>query len=74
MDRKVIDEINAQFQALVAIVPIHTIRSEAEYMKAVSVLNQLLDAGGADETSPLADLINSLGTFIADYEDMETRR
>jgi HTH-type transcriptional regulator/antitoxin HigA len=71
MDRKAIDEITAQFQALVAVVPLHAIRSEAEYHKAVSVLNRLLDAGGADEASPLADLIDTLGSFIADYEDVK---
>jgi HTH-type transcriptional regulator/antitoxin HigA len=33
-------------------------------------LNQLLDAGAADEHSPLADLTNALGGFIAEYEDV----
>ncbi|MBJ7309658.1 type II toxin-antitoxin system HigA family antitoxin [Rugamonas sp. CCM 8940] len=34
-------------------------------------MNQLLDAGGADESSPLADLVNTLGSLIADYEDLQ---
>ena len=38
-------------------------------MQAVAVMNRLLDAGGADEHSPLADLINALANFIADYEE-----
>lgn len=70
MDRKVIDDITAHYRALVAHVPLYTIHSEADYDKAVSVLNQLLDAGGADEDSPLADLINTLGSLVADYEEM----
>lgn len=71
MDRKVIEDITAQFQSLVSVVPLHAIRNEADYEKAVSVLNQLLDAGAADEASPLAGLIDTLGTFIADYEDVQ---
>jgi HTH-type transcriptional regulator/antitoxin HigA len=34
------------------------------------MLNKLLlDAGAAEENSPLADLVNSLGALIGDYED-----
>jgi HTH-type transcriptional regulator/antitoxin HigA len=71
MDRKVIEDITARFQALAAVVPLHSIRTEADYDKAVTVLNQLLDAGAADEDSPLADLTNTLASFIADYEDAQ---
>jgi HTH-type transcriptional regulator/antitoxin HigA len=44
-------------------------RTKRDCGKAVSTLNQLLDAGAADEKSPLADLVNTLGTLIADYDD-----
>jgi HTH-type transcriptional regulator/antitoxin HigA len=70
MDRKVIDDITARFLSLAEIVPLLTIRNVAGYDKAVAVLNQLLDAGAADEHSPLADLTNALGGFIAEYEDV----
>ena len=69
MDREVVEEITNRFQALTAVVPLHAIRTEEEYDKAVAVLNQLLDAGAADERSPLADLTNALGALIGDYED-----
>jgi len=69
MDRSVIAEITARFEALAAIVPLHAIRTKRDYNKAVSTLNQLLDAGAADEKSPLADLVNTLGTLIGDYDD-----
>jgi len=69
MDRTVVAEITARFQALTSIVPLHAIRTKREYDKAVSTLNQLLDAGAADEKSPLADLVNTLGTLIGDYDD-----
>jgi HTH-type transcriptional regulator/antitoxin HigA len=70
MDRKVIDDITSRFQALAALVPLHAIRTDADYDKAVTVLNQLLDAGAADELSPLADLTNALGSLIGDFEDV----
>ena len=69
MGRKVIADIAARSNALAALVPLHAIRSDMDYDRAVSMLNQLLDAGGADERSPLADLVNTLGALIGDYED-----
>lgn len=69
IDRSVIKEITARFQALLSMVPLKAIHTAKEYEKAVSILNQLLDAGAADESSPLADLANSLGSFIEDYEN-----
>lgn len=69
MDRTVVAEITARFQALTSIVPLHAIRTKRDYDKAVSTLNQLLDASAADEKSPLADLVNTLGTLIGDYDD-----
>lgn len=69
MDRSVIKEITARFQALSSIVPLKTIKNAKQYDKAVTVLNQLLDAGAANERSPLADLVNSLGSLVGDYEE-----
>lgn len=69
MNREVIEDITNRFQALTAVVPLHAIRTDADYDKAVAVLNQLLDAGAADERSTLADLTNALGALIGDYEE-----
>ncbi|WP_133717490.1 hypothetical protein [Methylocaldum gracile] len=49
-------------------VPLYPIHSEVEYDRAVSILNELLDAGGADENNPLARLVEMLGLFIHEYE------
>ncbi len=49
---------------------LHTIRTEAEYDKAVEVLNQLLDAGAANEEHVLADLAHTLGALISEYDDV----
>lgn len=69
MDRSLVEEITARFQALAAVVPLNTIRTSGDYDKAVLMLNQLLDAGAADENSPLAGLVNTIGVLIGDYED-----
>lgn len=68
MDRSVIKEITARFQALVSMAPLRTIHTEKEYDQAVSTPDQLLDAGAADERSPLADLANSFGSFSGKRE------
>lgn len=70
MDRQVISDITSRFQALAALVPLRAIRTDVDYEKAVTILNQLLDAGAADESSPLGDLTNALGAVIGDYEDL----
>ncbi len=69
MDRSVVAEITARFHALTSIVPLNAIRHANDHDKAVAMLNQLLDAGAAEENSPLADLVNTLGALIGDYED-----
>lgn len=62
-------ELAAHFRAVVAKVPLREITSRTEYDAAVDVLDALLDAGGADEDHPLADLVAALGRFIGDYDD-----
>lgn len=69
MDRSVVAEITAHFQALSSMIPLHTIRTEQDYDKAVEVLNQLLDAGAANEDHDLVDLAQILGAFISEYDD-----
>ncbi|MEW9810205.1 MAG: transcriptional regulator (plasmid) [Candidatus Symbiodolus clandestinus] len=44
-------------------------RTKDDYERAVFVLNQLLDVGAADERHPLADLANTLGVLISEYDD-----
>jgi HTH-type transcriptional regulator/antitoxin HigA len=56
------------YQEICHSIPLYPIRDEAEYDRAIQVLNELLDAGGADENHPLAMLVTLLGHFIGDYE------
>ena len=43
--------------------------TEAEYERAVSLLDELIDEVGEDESHPLASLMETLGTLIEGYED-----
>lgn len=48
--------------------PILSIRSQADYDRAVAALNELLDEVGDDDHHPLYDLLDTVGTVIAAYE------
>lgn len=69
MNRKTVKQVTVHFAALTRVVPLHPIRSEQDYDKAVSVVEKLLDHGGADEAHPLANLVGILGQLIADYDN-----
>ena len=51
-----------------AIQPVFSIRNENEHDQAVTRLNELLDEVGTDETHPLYELLDTLGTLIQAYE------
>lgn len=71
MDHAVLAEVASHFKALSSVIPLHPVRTEQDYAVAVNALNQLLDAGAADEQHPLADLANTLGALIGEYEDIQ---
>jgi HTH-type transcriptional regulator / antitoxin HigA len=63
-----LQDITRHFQALTKQVPLRPIRSAADYKRAVTALNELLDSGANNEKHPLADLVATLGELIADYD------
>lgn len=63
-----IDKIAKHYKALCELVPLKAITSKTGYEAAVDHLNQLLDAGGANQTHPLAGLVEALGELIHTYE------
>jgi HTH-type transcriptional regulator/antitoxin HigA len=63
-----IRDIARHFTALAAEVPLRPIRSDRDYRKAVRTMDALLDAGGADESHALADLVALVGEFVDEYE------
>jgi hypothetical protein len=50
------------------VVSLARISDEAEYARATTVLNWLLDAGGADEKHVLAPLVQTIGNLIGQHE------
>ena len=52
-----------------ALRPIFAIRNELEYEQAVARLNRLIDEVGTDESHPLYELLDTLGTVIHAYEE-----
>jgi len=44
-------------------------RSKGEFERLVAALDAVLDAGGADESHPLASLADHLGELVARYEE-----
>ena len=66
-----IDAVTSYYQALSKLVPLKAITSVADYRRAVASLEQLLDAGGANERHPLAGLVEALGELIESYETRE---
>ena len=63
-----IRDIARHFTALAAEVPLRPIRSDRDYRKAVRTIDALLDAGGADESHALSDLVALVGEFVDEYE------
>lgn len=67
-----IDKIAKRYKALCELVPLKPITNKAGYEAAVEHLNQLLDAGGANQAHPLAGLVEALGELIQTYEKRQT--
>lgn len=63
-----IQRITKRYRALCEMVPLKPITSESAYAAAVDRLNELLDAGGADQRNELAGLVDALGQMIHGYE------
>ena len=61
-------QLTAHMRAVAAAVPLDAIAGKRDYNAAVDCLNQLLDAGGAEESHPLAALVALLGERIAAWE------
>ncbi len=47
-----------------------TLRDEDDYEQALELLDQLVDEVGEDESHPLYELLDTLGTLVQAYEKM----
>jgi HTH-type transcriptional regulator/antitoxin HigA len=66
---KYIREANADYRRIRQHIPIGPLRTEAEYHRAVAVLDEIVDEIGEQERHPLADLAETLALAIAAYEE-----
>lgn len=58
------------WNGLQSIVPLSAIHNEQQYDRALNLLHKLLDLVGDDESHPLYDLLDTLGTLIHAYEEI----
>lgn len=66
---KYIHEANADYRRIRQRIPLGPLRTEVEYNRAVTVLDEIVDEIGQQEAHPLADLAETLGLFIEAYEN-----
>lgn len=66
---KYIHEANADYRRIRQRIPLGPLRTDVEYNRAVTVLDDIVDEIGQQETHPLADLAETLALFIEAYED-----
>lgn len=57
-----------EYQTLCRLIPLGVIRSKAEYDRAVTTLDMIIDEIGEDETHPLAELAEALSVFVEAYD------
>ncbi|MEK7273359.1 MAG: transcriptional regulator, partial [Nitrospirota bacterium] len=69
MVAKYIQEANTNYRRIRQRIPLGPLRTEADYNRAVTVLDEIVDEIGQQETHPLADLAEMLGLIIEAYED-----
>jgi HTH-type transcriptional regulator/antitoxin HigA len=62
-------EIEKAWKALEKRTSLTPVKSDADYKKMVSLLNNLVDVVGGDERHPLASLMTIVGDLIGHYED-----
>ena len=66
---KYIREAHADYRRIRRRIPIWPLRTEAEYHRAVAMLDEIIDEIGEQETHPLADFAESLALGVSAYEE-----
>ena len=67
---KYIREAHADYRRIRRRVPLGPLRTEAEYHRAVAMLDEIIDEIGEQETHPLADLVETLSLAVSAYEEV----
>lgn len=61
-------EVAQEYRRLRAVVPLGTLRTKKDCVRATEILDAILDEIGEDERHPLAELADALGVFVEKYE------
>ena len=64
-----IKPLEVAWDRLNTLMPVFPIRTQQQHNKAIEMLNGLLDIVGDNESHPLYDLLDTLGTLIRVYEE-----
>ncbi len=67
---KYIQNANTDYRRIRQRIPLGPLRTETDYNRAVTVLDEIVDEIGQQETHPLADLAETLGLCIEAYENV----
>lgn len=67
---KYIREAHADYRRIRRRVPLGPLRTEAEYHRAVAMLDEIIDEIGEQEAHPLADLVETLALAVSAYEEV----
>lgn len=67
------NEVGQEYRRLRAVVPLGTLRTKKDYVRATGLLDAILDEIGEDEKHPLAELADALSVFIEKYEAENVR-
>ena len=70
---KYIHEANADYKRIRKRIPLGPLRTDAEYHRAVAVVDDIIDEIGEDDSHPLADLAETLALAIEAYEGRHVR-
>ena len=66
-------EVAQEYRRLRAVVPLGTLRTKKDYVRATDMLDAILDEIGEDEKHSLAELAEALGVFVEKYEAEHVR-
>jgi HTH-type transcriptional regulator/antitoxin HigA len=66
-------EVAQEYRRLRAVVPLGTLRTKKDYVRATEMLDVILDEIGENEKHPLADLADALAVFVEKYETEHVR-
>jgi HTH-type transcriptional regulator / antitoxin HigA len=65
------EDIANAWEKFQSVARVTAVRNTKEYNAAIEMINHLVDIVGNDESHPLAELLDIVGTLVERYEDQE---